>query len=101
LVTHAPLRRPPPSAHGRVENPAFMTPGPATAGDPVENRAAVRVSIAAGLATAAVGAVVLGGWAGNVQSFKTIYGPITMKTNTAIGLVLCGLSLAVMRWSPR
>ena len=78
-----------------------MTPGLANADPRTENRAAVRVSVAAGLLATAVGAFVLCGWAWNVETFKTIYGPITMKTNTAIGLLLCGISLAVLRWSPR
>ena len=65
------------------------------------SRAAARASVVAGLAVAAIGAFVIYGWTYNVESFKTIYGPITMKTNTAIGLVLCGLSLAILRWLPR
>jgi signal transduction histidine kinase len=73
----------------------------ASAVDRGENRAAARVSVAAGLGVAAVGAFVLCGWALNVETFKTIYGPITMKTNMAIGLLLCGVSLAVVRQSPR
>jgi len=78
-----------------------MTPGPGHPDARPENRAAVRVSVAAGLVVTAVGAFVLCGWAWNVEAFKTIYGPITMKTNTAIGLLLCGISLTVLRWSPR
>jgi signal transduction histidine kinase len=78
-----------------------MTPGPGHPDARPENRAAVRVSMAAGLLAMAVGAFVLCGWAWNVEAFKTIYGPITMKTNTAIGLLLCGISLTVLRWSPR
>ena len=78
-----------------------MMPGLADVDARTENRAAVRVSVAAGLLATAVGAFVLCGWAWNVEAFKTIYGPITMKTNTAIGLLLCGISLAVLRRSPR
>lgn len=67
---------------------------------PAENHPAARASVAAGVAAAAVGAFVLFGWIWNIESFKTIYGPITMKTNAAIGLLLCGTSLAVLRRSP-
>ena len=74
---------------------------PASAGDRAENPAAARVSVGAGLGVFAIGAFVLCGWAWNVETFKTIYGPITMKTNTAIGLVLCGVSLTVIRRAPR
>ena len=74
---------------------------PASGGDRAENRVAARVSVGASLGVAAVGAFVLCGWAWNVETFKTIYGPITMKTNTAIGLLLCGVSLAVIRRAPR
>ena len=62
---------------------------------------AARFSLVCALIVAAVGAAVLYGWAWNVESFKTIYGPITMKTNTAIGMLLCGTSLAVLRRLPR
>ena len=43
----------------------------------------------------------LAGWAFDIHALKTIYGPITMKANTAACLVLCGLSLVVVRWWPR
>jgi signal transduction histidine kinase len=79
-----------------------MMPAPAAISDrPDHSRAAARVSVVAGLAVAAVGAFVICGWTWNVEAFKTIYGPITMKTNTAIGLLLCGTSLAALAWSPR
>ncbi len=80
---------------------APMMAGFASVDDRVQNRGAARVSVVAGSIVAAVGGFVLCGWAWDVQSFKTIYGPITMKTNTAIGLLLCGVSMAVMRWTPR
>jgi signal transduction histidine kinase len=47
----------------------------------------------AGLATAAIGLAVLSGWLFDIQALKTIYGPITMKTNTAIAFLLCGTGL--------
>jgi signal transduction histidine kinase len=47
----------------------------------------------AGGCVAAVGALVLAGWVLDIGFLKSVYGPITMKTNTAIGLLVCGLSL--------
>jgi signal transduction histidine kinase len=61
---------------------------------------AERASIVAATGTAAVGAFVLAGWIWDVESLKTIYGPITMKANTAVGLLLCGTALLVLRRSP-
>jgi signal transduction histidine kinase len=59
-----------------------------------------RASVLAGLGVATVGAFVLCGWTWDIESFKTIYGPITMKANTAVGLLLSGLALALLQWSP-
>ncbi len=53
-----------------------------------------------GLCTLTVGSAVLAGWIWNVDALKTIY-TITMKTNTAVGLVLCGASLVLVRRWPR
>ncbi len=64
-------------------------------------RQSARASVLAGIGTAAVGILVLCGWTWDIESFKTVYGPITMKSNTAMGLLLCGTSLALLRWSPR
>ena len=47
----------------------------------------------AGGGVALVGALVLLGWSLDIDSLKSVYGPITMKTNAAIGLLLCGGSL--------
>ena len=58
-----------------------------------------RASLAAGLGVAVVAGLALWGWIADIHSFKTIYGPITMKTNAAIGLLLCGISLIALRWS--
>lgn len=66
-----------------------------------DNHVATRASVIAGLAAATVGAFVLLGWILNIESFKTVYGPITMKANTAIGLLLAGFSLAILRRAPR
>jgi signal transduction histidine kinase len=53
-----------------------------------------------GLLSVTIGVFVLCGWIWDVDSFKTIYGPITMKTNAAIGFVLCGASLLTLRSLP-
>ena len=57
------------------------------------------VSLAAGVATTAVGVLALGGWIWDIHPLKSIYGPITMKVNAAIGLILCGVSVLALRWS--
>jgi signal transduction histidine kinase len=54
---------------------------------------ASRASALAGAAVALVGALVLVGWSLDVPALKSVYGPITMKTNAAIGLLLCGTAL--------
>jgi signal transduction histidine kinase len=69
------------------------TPGPHS-----RNRSTAAVSFAAGVVTAAVGGLALCGWIWDIHVFKTIYGPITMKANAAIGLLLCGVSLATLRF---
>jgi signal transduction histidine kinase len=47
-----------------------------------------------------VGALALCGWIWDVESLKSIYGPITMKTNAAIGLLLGGVALMAVRRFP-
>ena len=47
----------------------------------------------AGAVVAIIGATVLTGWFFDIESLKTVYGPITMKTNTAIALLFCGIAL--------
>lgn len=47
----------------------------------------------AGATAALIGLSVLVGWTFGVDHLKSIYGPITMKTNAAIGLLLCGTAL--------
>ncbi|MFT3683752.1 MAG: hypothetical protein QM783_02300 [Phycisphaerales bacterium] len=49
-----------------------------------------------GVAVAAIGAVGLLGWWANTAAFRTVLaGLAQMKPNTAVGLVLCGLGLAL------
>ena len=52
-----------------------------------------RVSAAAGTFAAGVGALALAGWTLDIDVLKGAGGAITMKPNTALGLVACGLSL--------
>jgi signal transduction histidine kinase len=60
--------------------------------------AAMRDSMRLWASAAAVMAVVIGtavltGWVFGIEALKAVYGPITMKTNGAICLLLCGLAL--------
>jgi signal transduction histidine kinase len=48
---------------------------------------------AAGAVVAAIGASVLCGWAFDIDALKGPYGPITMKTNAAVALLLCGIAV--------
>src|SRR6267154_2515297 len=50
-----------------------------------------------GLVTAAIGAVVLVGWVLNVAALKSIFPSlVSMKANTAIGMLFCGVALALL-----
>ena len=53
----------------------------------------IRIAVAVAVVVTAVGVAVFCGWAFDVEALKTIYGPITMKTNAAIAFVCCGVSL--------
>src|SRR6266850_5367800 len=57
---------------------------------------AKKFSIAAGVFIILVGTVVLAGWLLDITRFKSIHGDITMKANTALLLVLSGLSLCLL-----
>ena len=61
---------------------------------------AKKFSIAAGIFIMVVGALVLAGWLLDITKFKSIHGDITMKANTAILLVLSGLSLCLLHLDP-
>src|SRR5688572_24862365 len=54
---------------------------------------ASKASALAGCAIAIVGSIVLFGWALEIDALKGIYGPITMKANTAVALLLTGIAL--------
>ena len=59
---------------------------------PLVFRSHLLTKLAAALVTV-VGLMVLIGWIGNIGNFKSVYGPITMKANSAIALILSGISL--------
>jgi PAS domain S-box-containing protein len=60
-----------------------------------------KFSIAAGVFIILVGAVVLAGWLLDITRFKSIHGDITMKANTALLLVLSGVSLCLLNLDPK
>jgi len=52
-----------------------------------------------GLLAACLGVIVLIGWIFDIDALKNVFpGLVTMKANTAIGLMLCGLALAFLSW---
>ena len=53
----------------------------------------IRMAVAVAVVVTTMGLVVFSGWVFDIEALKTIYGPITMKTNSAIAFVFCGLSL--------
>jgi signal transduction histidine kinase len=55
----------------------------------------VNIPFAAAVVAIAAGAVGLAGWIFDVDTLKSIVGTITMKANTAVALVACGVSLAL------
>jgi signal transduction histidine kinase/CheY-like chemotaxis protein len=56
-----------------------------------------RIAAASGLAAAATGSIALAGWfTGNAQWEAVFTGPITMKTNTAIGIICAGFALYLL-----
>ena len=55
-------------------------------------RSHLLTKLAAALVTV-VGLMVLIGWIADIDHFKSVYGPITMKVNSAIALILGGVSL--------
>jgi PAS domain S-box-containing protein len=59
---------------------------------PLVFRSYLLTRLAAALVTIS-GLIVLIGWIGNIGDFKSVYGPITMKANCAIALILGGISL--------
>jgi PAS domain S-box-containing protein len=59
-----------------------------------------RVALISGTVTVVLGAVVLVGWAIHSEALKTVFpGLVTMKANTALGLVLCGGALSLLSGS--
>ncbi|MFY2763464.1 diguanylate cyclase [Arenimonas sp. MALMAid1274] len=73
---------------------------------PGHARRLARSSWVAGLAAVVVALAALAGWALDVEVLRTVLpGHAAMKANTAIGLMLAGLALAVLQlpapWAPR
>ncbi len=61
----------------------------------------VRLSRAGAIGVTSVGLASLAGWALGNEPLKSFLSPgITMKTNAAIGLAFCGLSLLLQLWEP-
>jgi signal transduction histidine kinase len=56
-------------------------------------RNAAAAAALAGVFVAAIGAIVLVGWTFHIDALRSMHGSITMKTNMAVGLLLCGLAL--------
>ena len=51
------------------------------------------IAVGAAILVTMAGAAVLVGWMFDVHRLKTIHGPITMKANASLALLLCGVSL--------
>jgi signal transduction histidine kinase len=62
---------------------------------PHQDIAPRRAACLAGLVVATLGASALVGWMFDITALKSIFpGSVTMKINTAIGMLLCGITLA-------
>jgi PAS domain S-box-containing protein len=59
-----------------------------------------KFSVVAGIFVALVGAVVLAGWLLDITKFQSIYGDLTVKANTALLLILSGVSLCLLDLAP-
>jgi PAS domain S-box-containing protein len=57
---------------------------------------AQKFSIAAGIFSILVGSIVLSGWALNLDQLKAVYGSVNVKPNTAVLLILVGISLCLV-----
>ncbi|MBI3653120.1 MAG: response regulator [Acidobacteria bacterium] len=57
---------------------------------------AERLALALSIFVLLVGALVLAGWLFAIESFKALYGDITMKANTALGLTFAGASSGLL-----
>src|ERR1700722_14691433 len=56
-----------------------------------------RMALMMGLIVAGVGALVLVGWMLNLAVLKSVFpGLVSMKANTAIGMLLCGGAMAIL-----
>src|SRR6185436_5850289 len=57
---------------------------------------AQKFSIAAGIFSILVGGIVLSGWVLNLDQLKAVYGSVNVKANTAVLLILVGISLCLV-----
>jgi hypothetical protein len=61
------------------------------------NMALRRMALLAGFLAAVLGASVLVGWALDIPALISVFpGFVTMKANTALGMLLCGAALALL-----
>ena len=69
---------------------------------PIPDRASIarRTSLLLSILVAMLGALVLVGWAMDIAMLKSVLPALTtMKANTALSLMLCGVALALLSWS--
>jgi len=59
-----------------------------------------RIGRAAGVILIAVGVMVLLGWTFDIHVLKAVFGPITMKANAAVGLLMAGVALVLLDARP-
>lgn len=72
-----------------------------TIGSPAQAFSSRRVALLLGTLVAALGLAVLLGWVFDVAGLKGVFpGSVTMKANTAAGLLLCGLNLVLVSSFP-
>lgn len=54
------------------------------------------IAFASGIVVGLLGGVVFAGWVFDAKPLRDFSGPISMKTNTALGLLLCGAALVLL-----
>jgi signal transduction histidine kinase len=78
-----------------------LAPGHRSVVKPLLPRASHRLTRAAGLLLIVVGAIVLSGWILGIEILQTLFGPIGMKANTAVALLLVGTAVRLLSESSR